>query len=78
MTLHTVVDESSKKMTNGVTKSPSRREDFLLWRRFEYDFLVYKICALLPTFLFSFLFFFCPAYRYVYILDGFETKHVTG
>ena len=41
----------------------------MLWRRLEYDFLAFKICALLLTFLFSFLSFLISlASRYVYLL----------
>ena len=58
--LDTVADES-RKMADGVARSPSRLSSrdgkiLLLWRRLEYNFLACCFCALLPTFRFSFFF----------------------
>ena len=73
MTLDTVADES-RKMADGVARSPSRLctrdgEICCYGDALSTIFLLACFCALLPTFLFRFfLYLLFPASRYVYLL----------
>ena len=73
VTLDTVADES-RKMADGVARSPPRlctRDGKICCYgdAMSTIFLLACFCALLPTFRFSFFFsYFFPAYRYVYLL----------